>query len=383
MKFTVKRAAFISYLNDVQRAISSKVAIDILKGIKLTLSADALKLTGSDADISIETIISIGDDKAALQVEEEGSVVLPANFFINIVKKLPEASMTLDVNERFQATITSGSSEFRINGLDPNEYPRLPEIDTEDQLVLPADVFRQIISQTVVAVSTQEMRPILTGVHLVIKDKTLMAVATDSHRLSQRKLNLDNVSSTMHYDVIIPGHSLNELGRMLGSIEDEVVIQIADSENQALFTFGHTSYYTRLLEGMYPDTEQLIPQNSTTKMQFNGPEMLRSIERASLLSHAGQNNVVKLSLKVGEQTATLSGSSPEIGKVEEELQFNKLEGNDIDISFNPDYMKDALRSFGQAEITLAFTQPLRPFTLTPTEEDEDFVQLITPVRTFN
>ena len=108
MKFTVKRAAFISYLNDVQRAISSKVAIDILKGIKLTLSADALKLTGSDADISIETIISIGDDKAALQVEEEGSVVLPANFFINIVKKLPEDSMTLDVNERFQATITSG-----------------------------------------------------------------------------------------------------------------------------------------------------------------------------------------------------------------------------------------------------------------------------------
>ena len=243
MKFTVNRLAFISYLNDVQRAISSKVAIEVLKGIKLTLSADALKLTGSDVDITIETIISIGDDNAALQVEEEGSVILPANFFINIVKKLPEATLTLEVNERFQATITSGVSEFKINGLNPEDFPQLPEIDTDDQFILPADTLKQVISQTVVAVSNQEMRPILTGVHLVIRDQQLLAVATDSHRLSQRKISLANIGAHLAYDVIIPGRSLGELGKMLADDEEEVVIQI--SQNQVLFTFGHTSYYSR------------------------------------------------------------------------------------------------------------------------------------------
>lgn len=380
MKFTVNRLAFISYLNDVQRAISSKVAIEVLKGIKLTLSADALKLTGSDVDITIETIISIGDDNAALQVEEEGSVILPANFFINIVKKLPEAALTLEVNERFQATITSGVSEFKINGLNPEDFPQLPEIDTDDQFILPADTLKQVISQTVVAVSNQEMRPILTGVHLVIRDQQLLAVATDSHRLSQRKISLANIGAHLAYDVIIPGRSLGELGKMLADDEEEVVIQI--SQNQVLFTFGHTSYYSRLLEGMYPDTEQLIPQTSNTDILFDAVEMLRSIERASLLSHAGHNNVVKLSLKVAEQKATLSGNSPEIGMVEEDLAFNSLTGNDLEISFNPDYMKDALRSFGKAEIKMSFTQPLRPFTLVPSEDGNDFVQLITPVRTF-
>lgn len=378
MKFTVHRTAFIQYLNDVQRAISSKAALEILSGIKLDLSEDGLTLTGSNSDISIETVISIADEKATLNIEKTGSVVLPARFFNEIVKKLPEDSLSVEVNDRFQATIRSGSAEFIINGLDPDDYPHLPEIDSREQLTLPGDVLKQVINQTVIAASKQETRPILTGIHLAIKAGQLLAVATDSHRLSQRKLTLNGDSAT-DYDIIVPAQSMNELAKMLGDLSEDIEIQI--SENQILFILGNTSFYSRLLEGNYPDTERLIPQNSTTTLEINAPAFLRAIERASLLSHEGRNNVVKLSMKSGTAQATLYSNSPEVGNVEEELTFNKLEGNDLDISFNPDYMKDALRSFGQSEVTLNFTMPLRPFTLVPSEAQGEFIQLITPVRT--
>lgn len=378
MKFTVHRTAFIQYLNDVQRAISSKAALEILSGIKLDLSEDGLTITGSNSDISIETVISIADEKAALNIEKTGSVVLPARFFNEIVKKLPEDSLSVEVNDRFQATIRSGSAEFIINGLDPDDYPHLPEIDSREQLTLPGDVLKQVINQTVIAASKQETRPILTGIHLAIKAGQLLAVATDSHRLSQRKLTL-NGDSAADYDIIVPAQSMNELAKMLGDLSEDIEIQI--SENQILFILGNTSFYSRLLEGNYPDTERLIPQNSTTTLEINAPAFLRAIERASLLSHEGRNNVVKLSMKSGTAQATLYSNSPEVGNVEEELTFNKLEGNDLDISFNPDYMKDALRSFGQSEVTLNFTMPLRPFTLVPSEAQGEFIQLITPVRT--
>lgn len=378
MKFTVHRTAFIQYLNDVQRAISSKAALEILSGIKLDLSEDGLTMTGSNSDISIETVISIADENAALNIEKTGSVVLPARFFNEIVKKLPEDSLSVEVNDRFQATIRSGSAEFIINGLDPDDYPHLPEIDSREQLTLPGDVLKQVINQTVIAASKQETRPILTGIHLAIKDGQLLAVATDSHRLSQRKLTL-NGDSAADYDIIVPGQSMNELAKMLGDLSEDIEIQI--SENQILFILGNTSFYSRLLEGNYPDTERLIPQNSTTTLEINAPAFLRAIERASLLSHEGRNNVVKLSMQAGTSQATLYSNSPEVGNVEEELTFNKLEGNDLDISFNPDYMKDALSSFGQSEVTLNFTMPLRPFILVPSEAQGEFIQLITPVRT--
>lgn len=379
MKFSIRRSAFIAALNDAQRAISSKTAIDILTGIKIEVSASKLSLTGSDADISIETIINQEDDNAALEIEEPGSVVLPARFFNEIVKKLPEDTMTITIDGRFQATIKSGQAEFTINGIDAETYPHLPEIEAENNLVIAADILKRIINQTVIAVSTQESRPILTGIHLAYSNGELLAVATDSHRLSQRRITLNDASS-QDYDIIVPGKSLNELAKMLGDSTENVEIRIA--ENQILFTFANTSFYSRLLEGNYPDTDRLIPQNSETTIEFNAVEFLHSIERASLLSHAGRSNVVKLTLKASEQQAIISGTSPEIGNVEEDLSFKQLEGNDLEISFNPDYMKDALASFGQTDVKMSLTLPLRPFILVPTEDGTNFVQLITPVRTF-
>ena len=379
MKFTIKRNAFIKKLTDVQRAISSKTAIEILTGLKITATENSITLTGSDSDISIENDISTEDSNYELLIDEPGSIVLPARFFSEIIKRLPENTFTIEVNDHFQATITSGQTEYQVNGVNADNYPHLPEIDTNEQLSIPADIMKQVINQTVIAVSTQESRPLLTGVHLTIKNGELHAVATDSHRLSQRKVKLSGAEN-IDYDIIVPGRSLTELSRMIADSTGNLEIQIA--ENQILFNFDNTAFYSRLLEGMYPDTDRLIPQSSETEIELNAVSLLHAIERASLLSHEGRNNVVKLSLNSENQTAVLSSNSPEVGNIEEELQFDKLTGNDIEISFNPDYMKAALQAFGQAEIKLSLTLPLRPFTLMPTEDSEDFIQLITPVRTY-
>lgn len=380
MNFTINRSAFISQLNNVLRAISSKTTIPILTGLKMVVNKDNIVLTGSNSDITIESVISANDTNNDLTIEDTGAIVLPARFFSDIVKKLPDKKVTIEVTSGFQADITSGSAKFQINGQDAENFPHLPEIETNKSVTLPNDILKEVIRQTVIAVSKQESRPILAGVHMTLKDGVLTAVATDSHRLAQRKVVLENIDNGIDFDVIIPGKSMEELSGMISDVHEDVQMQV--TENQVLFIFGNTHFYSRLLEGNYPETSQLIPQTADTTVELEAGTFLSSIERASLLSHESRNDVVKLSLKPSENLVRISGDSPDIGTVEEEVVTSALDGNDLEISFNPNYMKDALRSFGQATIKISFTSPLRPFTLVPTEDQENFVHLITPVRTF-
>ena len=380
MNFTINRTAFISQLNNVLRAISSKTTIPILTGLKMVVNEDNIVLTGSNSDITIESVINANDAENDLTIEATGAMVLPARFFSDIVKKLPDKKVTIEVTSGFQADITSGSAKFQINGQDAENFPHLPEIETNKSVTLPNDILKEVIRQTVIAVSKQESRPILAGVHMTLKDGVLTAVATDSHRLAQRKVVLENIDNSIDFDVIIPGKSMEELSGMISDVHEDVQMQV--TENQVLFIFGNTHFYSRLLEGNYPETSQLIPQTADTTVELEAGTFLSSIERASLLSHESRNDVVKLSLKPSESLVRISGDSPDIGTVEEKVVTSALDGNDLEISFNPNYMKDALRSFGQATIKISFTSPLRPFTLVPTEDQENFVHLITPVRTF-
>lgn len=380
MKFTINRPAFISQLNNVLRAISSKTTIPILTGLKMVVDKERIILTGSNSDITIENVINANNPDYDLTVEDPGAIVLPARFFSEIVKKLPDKQVTIEVTSGFQADITSGTAKFQINGQDAENFPHLPEVETDKTITLPNDVLQEVIRQTVIAVSKQESRPILAGIHITLHDGLLTAVATDSHRLAQRKVALKDVDNGIDFDVIIPGKSMNELSGMISDVDEDVLVQV--TENQILFIFGNTHFYSRLLEGNYPETSQLIPDTADTTVELDAGSFLASIERASLLSHESRNDVVKLTLKPSENLVRISSDSPDIGTVEEEVATTALGGNDLEISFNPNYMKDALRSFGQTTVKISFTSPLRPFTLVPTEDGENFVHLITPVRTF-
>ncbi|MCT6840826.1 MAG: DNA polymerase III subunit beta [Bombilactobacillus mellis] len=379
MKFTINRNQFINQINNVQRAISSKTTIPILTGMKLVATQQGLIVTGSNVDISVQNLIAQDNEDNELEIASLGAIVLPARFFNEIIKKLPGEKFTLEIIENNQTLITSGNSEFTLNGLDANNYPHLPEVENNDQLTIAAEILHQLVNETVFSASTQENRPILTGLHLKITGNELLAVATDSHRLAQRKVTINNQSQN-NYDIVIPAKSLVELVRSFRDSEQDVKISI--SENQILFEFSQTLFYSRLLEGNYPATDRLIPQESSTQLEFEAKTLLDSVERASLLAHAGRNNVVRLVIEKATKKATIYGNSPEVGTVEEDLQPLSLTGEDLEIAFNPDYLKDALRALGDTRIRLEFTAPLHPFTLKPTSDVENFIQLITPVRTF-
>ncbi|MBZ6003960.1 DNA polymerase III subunit beta [Leuconostoc gelidum subsp. aenigmaticum] len=377
MQFSINRQAFIKALNDVSRAISSRTTIPILTNIKIVLTQEELILTGSNSDISIETRIEQSDTGAQLMIKQPGGITLLATFFSNIVKNLPADDMTLSV-DGVRASITSGASDFTINGQDVHNYPQLPEMDDVQSLSVSAAQLVDIISQTKISASTQESRPILTGIHLALNGNDVKAVTTDSHRLSQRIVTLTGTDAHVKADVIMPAKSFNELQSLLEG-QDRVEIKLA--ANQAVFDLGNTTFYSRLLEGNYPETDRLIPTESTTQLTIEASALLGAINRASLLSHESRNNVVQLTLENG--VVTLIGTSQEVGRVQEELVTKSVEGENLEISFNPDYVRDALRVFNGKAVDIKFTSNLRPFTLTPAgETDDKQLQLITPVRTF-
>lgn len=379
MKFTIKRSVFIDKLNDVLLAIASRTTIPILTGLKLNVSQEGIVLTGSDADISIEAFIREDDDENELKIESTGSIVLhPGRFFADIVKRLPEDDFTFELKDNHQAEITSASASFLINALNADEYPNLPQVDTATKFTVPVTIFKEVIQQTVVAVSAHESRPILTGVQIIIKDQSLTAVATDSHRLSRRTIPLET-SNEAEYSIVIPGKSLTELNKIL--TDDLTTVDFYITENQVLFQTPTSNFYSRLLEGNYPDTSMLIPKETNTHLTVTATTFLGAVSRASLLSHAGKNNAIKLTIADG--SVDMTGQSPEVGKVEESIPYEGLDGEDIEISFNPDYMRDALRAYGNGEVKISFVSSLRPFILEPAEGDSQFVQLITPIRTAN
>ncbi|MCM0582435.1 DNA polymerase III subunit beta [Weissella diestrammenae] len=376
MQFTINRQAFIKALNNVNRAISSRTAMPILTNIKMILTDTGLTLTGSDTDISIETTIPVSDDIAKLVVTEVGGITLPATFFSNIVKRLPGEEVTLANTSGLEAKITSGSAEFDIHGQDVNNYPHLPEVDIQNNLILPASTLIEVIGQTVIAVSKQLSQPILTGVHFILASGNLTAVATDRHRLAQRTLAFG--TSDVNADIIIPGASLLQLQGMLEEVE---TVEIRVASNQVIFQLGpNTIFYSRLLEGNYPDASRLIPTEKRTTITINARELLQTIDRAALLSHEGRSNVIQF--MVSDAKSMISSNSPEVGKIEEEIFAAETAGDELTISFNPDYMRDALKSFGDEQIQIGFKTALDPFTLVPTNNETNFIQLITPVRTY-
>lgn len=377
MKFTINRQAFIKALNDVSRAISSKTTIPILTNLKLDLEEDQLVLTGSNADISIQISLAADDTANELVIESTGGITLPATFFINIVKHLPATNMTLSI-EGLQALITSGSSSFKINGQPSSAYPKLPELSESKSLKLSAAQLIELIAQTKISASTQESRPILTGIHLSLSGNQMKAVTTDSHRLSQRIITLVGAENIDDASVIIPAKAFNELQSLL---EGHNVVEVKLSANQAVFIFGRTTFYSRLLEGNYPETDRLIPSEANTEIEIDAGVLSGAIDRASLLSHESRNNVVLLTIK--DQQAEISGNSQEVGQVKETLSADKIAGDDLEISFNPDYVRDALRVLQGKTVELKFTTNLRPFIIIPEgETDNKQLQLITPVRTF-
>ena len=378
MKFEIMRDKLLDGLSDVMKAISQKVAIPILTGIKIEVDEKGMTLTGSDSDITICTFIPAEDNgEQIIRVVEKGSIVLQAKVFSEIVRKLPTNEVTIEVANGLQTHIQSGKSEFHLIGLDPEDYPVLPEVKDDYLFSLPADLMKSIIRETVFAVSQQETRPVLTGVLWEVKDGGLACIATDSHRLA-RRLTIPEDMPEVPFSVVIPGKSLQELNKILPDNGELVDIVIADQ--QVLFKTRGVLFYSRLLEGNYPDTSRLIPLEYKTSVTVNGRLLLQAIDRASLLAREERNNIVRFSANEGK-VIEISSNSPEVGKVEELVEAIGVTGEELNISFSAKYMMDALKAIDGQDITIQFTGAMRPFIL-KSVDDDSILQLILPVRTY-
>ena len=376
INFSINKNLFLQALNITKRAISLKNAIPILSTVKIDVTNEGITLIGSNGQISIENFISIKNENAGLLVTSSGSILLEATFFINVVSSLPDVTLDFKEIEQKQIVLTSGKSEITLKGKDADQYPRIQEISASSPLVLETSVLKNIINETAFAASTQESRPILTGVHFVLtENKNLKTVATDSHRMSQKKIVLEKNGD--NFDVVIPSRSLREFSAVF--TDDIETVEIYFTNNQLLFRSENISFYTRLLEGNYPDTDRLIPTEFTSVVTFDKNNLRYAMERARLLSNATQNGTVKLEIINGVVSAHVN--SPEVGRVNEEIDTESISGQDLTISFNPTYLIDSLKAINSEKVTISFISAVRPFTLIPSDDTENFIQLITPVRT--
>lgn len=378
IKFSINKNAFQNALRITKQAIGSKVTIPALTKLKIEVEENGITLIGSNGQISIKNFLPVDNKDASMLISGTGSVLLEAAFFENVVSQLPEVTLEFTEIEQKQVLLTSGKSEITLKGLDSEIYPHLQEISEGSSLKMKVKVLKEIFTETVFAVSTQENRPIFTGVHLeTLSTGELKAVATDSHRMSQRLLPLED--SELKFDVILPSKSINSFKNVFTNDEEEIEIFISGS--QMLFRNETISYYSRLIEGSYPDTNRLIPNEAdyTLDLVFDAAQLRHTMDRARLLTVMTTNGTVKLTVS-GDSVVT-TANSPEVGSVHEELTTLSKEGNDLAISFNPEYLIDALKVIKAPEVRIRFISNVRPFTLQPRNEESGFVQLITPVRT--
>ncbi|WP_027964584.1 DNA polymerase III subunit beta [Halalkalibacillus halophilus] len=381
MKIIIERDQLMQSIQNVMKAISPKTTIPILSGIKIEATQEEVKLTGSDSDITIESIIP-KEEEGIVYIHDvnPGKVVVQAKFLPDIIRKLPESEVEISSDDDLNLTIRSGKAEFKLNGQDPEEYPQLPVLQTENHFDLQIDLLKTLIRQTNFAVSTSETRPILTGVNFKLENNNLELVATDSHRLASRKIEMDKQEDSISFNnIVIPGKSLTELNKILD--DGQETVQVSVSDNQILFKTKYVYFLSRLLDGNYPDTSRLIPDQSKTEVKVNAKELIQTIDRASLLAKDNRNNIVKLVTQEND-VLEITSNSPEIGTAEELLQTKSITGEELKISFNAKYMIDALRAIDAEEIKIQFTGAMRPFIIQPVEEEQHILQLITPVRTY-
>ncbi len=367
MKFICSRERLMEAVSIVQKAVATRSTLPILDGILIEAAAGAgLKLTGYDLETGIEC-------KVEADVPESGSLVLNARMFGDIVRKLPDDIVSIENSGSLSVTIDSGSSHFSIKGIRADDFPKIPIVEDAGQLRVRQSAMRDLIRQTIFAVSTDESRPILNGCCLVSDGKTLEMVAIDGFRLALRRYSSEEPIPEMKY--IIPGKALNEVGRILQA--SETTVDISQSQNHILFDTGRVKLVSRLIQGDYMNYKSIIPQSAETTIQINAKSMLDAIERASLVI-SSEDRRFPVRLATPDADTLVVSANTDIGTLREEIPI-AMTGSKIDIDFNPRYFQDALKAIDDDQVSIAFNGAMGPCVIKPIDSDE-FSYLVLPLR---
>ncbi len=363
MKFTCSKDSLLEAINIVQKAVPSKSTMPLLEGILIEAEDNIVKLSSNDLEIAIECGIDA-------DVEKNGSSVLNSRTFGEVIRRMSGDEIFVDMNDYSIISIDSRYSHFELKSLDPEGFPKVVDIEEENFITLDRDDLKDIIRQTVFAVSDDENRPIFKGVFVETEENNINFVATDGYKLAYRK---ENTTENNNFSCIIPGKTLNEIYKILQNVPEKIEISI--SENQMMFKTGRCKLVSRLIEGNYLNYKIMIPKDFSLTAVLDRKEFLSAIERASIVMNDERKN--PLNFTVGNDKIIMTANA-ENGSAKEEV-ICETYGEKIDIRFNARNFIETLKVIDDEKIKILFTTNVGPCSIVQNDGDK-YIYLIMPLK---
>ena len=368
MKIVCYKDKIIKALNSVVKGVASKTTMPILEGILIQTNDNEIKLTTYDLEIGIEYIMEC-------EIKEQGSTVVNAIMFSEIIRKLPDTEIYISLNDKNLLEIECEGSLYKLATMNPEEFPELPKIEIENSIEVDQNVLKNMIRKTIFAVSSEENRPIFTGCLFEIENNKLNLVAVDGFRLALRSIYLNK--QTNNFSAVIPGKTLNEVNKIISDSFEPVKIGV--SKNQALFEMDNCKIVTRILDGEFLNYKNVIPSNWETRIRVNKNSIQNSFERISIISASAIEKEKKYPVKVQVDIGkVIISCTNQTGDAKEEL-FVSTEGKNLEAGFNPKYFLDSLKAVEDEEVFIEFGTSISP-CLIKSVENNDYKYMIIPIR---
>ncbi|UNC90613.1 DNA polymerase III subunit beta [Candidatus Contubernalis alkaliaceticus] len=364
MKFSGNQSELVFYLQACIKIIPQRSTIPSLEGIYITCIGDKLELSATNLEAGIRCSLPV-------KTEREGAVVLPSKL-AEIVRLINDSVINVEVNDTFNALISCNNVNFQLKGLDPLDFPQLPDLDIDFDWTINTHLFKEMIKHTLFCVSGDEGKTALTGIHFSIKENQLTLISSDSFRVSLKKGKIEN-QRNIETNFIVPVKVLNELIRFKFT-EENINIKL-DKNNQIIFKVDNFLFFSKLLEEKYPNVERVIPKEFSTSVFVSKNALLDCLQRVLLIS---QENSFIIKLEICEKKAVFKANS-EVGSVEEELEIEK-KGEDVVIYLNSKFLIDPLKIITEDKIELNFNKSNGPCIINIIEQQDTYLYLVLPIK---
>lgn len=368
MKFSITRQNFHAGLAAVSSSIPSKTTLPVLANILFDATNDGVWMSGTDLDVSVRI-------KVAAEVSETGTITAPGKKLQEIARELPDQAVEV-ATRGDQVELRCGRSHFKINGLPAEEFPTLPDVGFDEAWSIGAKDLQNLIQRTAFAVSTEESRPILNGVLWEVHDGDMRMVATNGHRLARMGVKAGSGAPTTS-NLIVPPAALGQVQKLFG---DQESVEVAKGGNHLGFRAGSTEVYTRLIDGQYPNYEQVIPRDNDKDAIIGKKELASAVKRMAVVA---SDQTHRIRMKFAKDRVELNVLTPDLGEGHDELEV-QYDGDEVEIGFNANYLLEVLRYMPTDEVKMTFKAPERAATVEPVWADddgrEDYLCLVMPLR---
>lgn len=371
MKVICAKDELIRGMQIVQPVIASKITLPVLSNFLFETEKDKIKLSATDLEIGVTCYIKA-------EIISEGAITIPAKRFSDIVKEVAEGNIEIRSDETNQINIKANKSKFVLMGIEKKDYPTLPDFQKENIFSLKTQVLNSMFKKTIFAVSKDSQRYVLNGVCFIVEDGTVKAVSTDGRRLSY--ITMDGVDKTIKGKVIIPTKAVSDILRLISSNDKIEEVQISLSDNLMTVMIGDITFQTKLIEGVFPNYEQVIPKKTMSKIRLNVADMMSAVKQMALLTGdklvADRASSVKLSFEKNKMIVSANTVGLGSGEAEVETEYS---GEVFDVNFNPNYLKDILQNIEDENIYFAYTTSQNPVVITP-EKNKNYLCVVMPMR---